>query len=134
MFGQTMTIQSAYQTGGLEAEILGSSPHRLIKLLFDGAFAYIGRARAHMVAGETQAKAEAITRAVDVISRGLRASLNVKQGGDLAKSLDELYEYIGLQLVKGHLQNDPAMLDEATNLLRQIADAWEQIGKEVDRG
>ncbi|MBW7861405.1 MAG: flagellar export chaperone FliS [Rhodocyclaceae bacterium] len=129
-----MNIRSAYQTGGLEAEILGSSPHRLIKLLFDGAFAYIARARAHMAAGETQAKAEAITRAVDVISRGLRASLNLEKGGDLARSLDDLYEYIGLQLVKGHLQNDPVLLDEATELLHQIADAWEQIGKEVDPG
>jgi flagellar protein FliS len=134
MFAQAMNIRSAYQTAGLEAEILGSSPHRLIKLLFDGTFAYIGKARQHMVAGNVQEKAEAITRAVDLISRGLRASLNLNEGGDLAQSLDDLYEYIGLQLVKAHLQNDPALLDEAEKILWQIADAWEKIGKEVDPG
>lgn len=132
MFAQAMNIRSAYQTAGLEAEILGSSPHRLIKLLFDGAFAYIGKARQHMAAGNVQGKAEAITRAVDLISRGLRASLNLNEGGELAQSLDDLYEYIGLQLVKAHLQNDPALLDEAEKLLWQLADAWEKIGKEVD--
>ncbi|MBI1905632.1 MAG: flagellar export chaperone FliS [Rhodocyclales bacterium] len=132
MFAQAMNIRSAYRTAGLEAEILGSSPHRLIKLLFDGAFAYIGKARQHMMAGNVQDKAEAITRAVDLISRGLRASLNLNEGGELAQSLDDLYEYIGLQLVKAHLQNDPALLDEAEKLLWQIADAWDKIGKEVD--
>lgn len=134
MFAQAMNIRSAYQTAGLEAEILGSSPHRLIKLLFDGAFAYIGKARQHMLAGNVQGKAEAITRAVDLISRGLRASLNLNEGGELAQSLDDLYEYIGLQLVKAHLQNDPALLDDAEKLLWQLADAWEKIGKDVDPG
>lgn len=127
MFAQSMNVRNAYQTAGLEAEILGSSPHRLIKLLFDGALAYIAQAKAEMAAGHVQAKAEAITRAVDVISRGLRASLNIRDGGELAQSLDKLYEYIGLQLVKGHMQNNPALLDEATELLGQLADAWAQI-------
>ena len=127
MFSQSMNVRNAYQAGGLEAEILGSSPHRLIKLLFDGAFAYISQAREHMASGNVPAKAEAITRAVDVISRGLRSSLNIKEGGELAQSLDDLYEYIGLQLVKGHMQNKPELLDEATALLQQLADAWNQI-------
>lgn len=127
MFGQSMNVRNAYQAAGLEAEILGSSPHRLIMLLFEGAFAYIEQGKTHMAAGNVQGKAVAITKAVDVISRGLRASLNIKDGGELAQSLDDLYEYIGLQLVKGHLQNDAALLDEAAQLLRQISDAWAQI-------
>jgi len=127
MFGQSMNVRNAYQTGGLEAEILGSSPHRLIMLLFQGAFAYIDQAKTHMAAGNVQAKAEAITKAVDVIARGLRSSLNIKDGGELAQALDDLYEYIGLQLIKGHMQNKPELLDEATALLRQLSDAWAQI-------
>ncbi len=127
MFAQAMNVRNAYQAGGLEAEILGSSPHRLIKLLFEGALAYIAQAKTHMAAGDVQAKAEAITRAVDVISRGLRSSLNIRDGGELAQSLDDLYEYIGMQLVKAHMNNDPALLDEARDLLWQLADAWNQI-------
>jgi flagellar protein FliS len=127
MFGQSMNVRNAYQTGGLEAEILGSSPHRLIMLLFQGAFAYIDQAKAHMATGNVQAKAEAITKAVDVIARGLRSSLNIKDGGELAQALDDLYEYIGLQLIKGHMQNKPELLDEAASLLRQLSDAWAQI-------
>lgn len=127
MFGQSMNVRNAYQAAGLEAEILGSSPHRLIMLLFEGAFAYIAQAKTHMAAGNVVAKAEAITRAVDVISRGLRSSLNIRDGGELAQALDDLYEYIGLQLVKAHMQNNPALLDEATALLRQLSDAWAQI-------
>lgn len=127
MFGQSMNVRNAYQTAGLEAEILGSSPHRLIMLLFQGAYACIDQAKEHMAAGNVQEKAAAVTKAVDIISRGLRSSLNIKDGGELAQSLDDLYEYIGLQLVKGHLQNDPALLDEAKELLHQIGDAWAQI-------
>lgn len=131
MFAQAMNVHSAYRTGGLEAEVLGSSPHRLIQLLFEGALSYIAQAKVHMGAGRTQDKAIAITRATDIIARGLRASLNINDGGELAQSLDDLYEYICLRLVKAHMQNDPALLDEAADLLGQLADAWRQIEHKV---
>ncbi|MBC9070827.1 flagellar export chaperone FliS [Thauera sp. CAU 1555] len=131
MFSHAMNVQNAYRSAGVDAEILGSSPHRLIKLLFDGALAYIAKARQHMLDNNVQAKSEAITRAIDIISRGLRASLDLEAGGQLAKSLDDLYEYIALQVLKGQMQNDPACLDEASRLLTELGDAWAQIGDRV---
>ena len=133
MFSHAMNVQNAYRSAGVDAEILGSSPHRLIKLLFDGALAYIAKARQHMLDNNVQAKSEAITRAIDIISRGLRASLDLEAGGQLAKSLDDLYEYIALQVLKGQMQNDPSCLDEASRLLTELGDAWAQIGDRVGR-
>ncbi len=133
MFSHAMNVQNAYRSAGVEAEILGSSPHRLIKLLFDGALAYIAQAKQHMQNGNVQEKSASVTRAIDIISRGLRASLDLNAGGDLAKSLDELYEYIALQILKAQMQNDTALLDEAAHLLQELGDAWSQIEDKVGR-
>ena len=133
MFSHAMNVQNAYRSAGVEAEILGSSPHRLIKLLFDGALAYIAQAKQHMQSGNVQEKSASVTRAIDIISRGLRASLDLNAGGDLAKSLDELYEYIALQILKAQMQNDTALLDEAAHLLQELGDAWSQIEDRVGR-
>lgn len=134
MFGQAISVSNAYRTAGVEAEVLGSDPHHLILLLFEGAISRIRDARRHMLAGNIQAKSEAIIHASDIIMQGLRASLDLKHGGNLAQSLDDLYEYIDMSLLKAHAKNDTAPLDEALQLLGELSDAWAQIAPQVRNG
>lgn len=130
MFSNAMNAQKAYQSAGLEAKVLGSSPHELIRLLFEGALVYLTQARQHLIARDIPAKSHAFARAIEIVSHGLRSSLDRNAGGDLARSLDELYEYITIQLVKSQMNDDLAKLDEATGLLRELGDAWSQIGEQ----
>ena len=127
MFMQTSNPAAAYRSGGLEAEALGASPHGLISMLYDGALLSISLAKARMAEGLVAQKSESINKAIDIIASGLRASLNIREGGELAKNLDELYEYIVLQLVKANLNNDQALLDEAHRLLSELAGAWAKM-------
>ncbi|MDP1619631.1 MAG: flagellar export chaperone FliS, partial [bacterium] len=57
-----------------------------------------------------------------------RASLDKTAGGEIAVSLDALYEYMSNRLLMANLNNDPATLEEVSNLLSQLRDAWEAIG------
>lgn len=131
MFGQAMNFKNAYNDVSVQHEVLGSSPQQLIEMLFDGAIRRIQDAKFHLQHGNIQAKAEAITHACDIIERGLRSSLDLEKGGELAQSLDDLYEYIDLRLLAGHARNDTVPLDEAIKLLGELADAWRELGHQV---
>ena len=121
----------AYARVGTETSALSASPHRLIAMLFDGAAAAIERARLHMARGETPAKGQAISKAINIIDNGLKASLDPQAGGPsgaaLAADLSALYDYINQRLMTANLRNDAGLLDEAARLLENIASAWREI-------
>jgi flagellar protein FliS len=128
MFGSSKSGASAYAKVGLETGVAAASPHKLIVMLFEGAMAAITAALAHMQAGEIAKKGNAISKAITIIEDGMRASLDKQAGGEIAASLDSLYEYMARRLMQANLNNDPAMLLEVHALLADIKGAWDQIG------
>ena len=127
MFGSARNAISAYQKVGVDAAIEVADPHRLILLLFAGAQAAIGNARAAMKQQQIAAKGEAISKAVDIISNGLKVSLDLETGGEIARRLDALYDYLVLRLLRANLDNDLTALEEVAGLLEEIHGAWREI-------
>ncbi len=127
-----MSGARAYARVGLETGAEGADPHRLIAMLFEGALMSVALARKHMLAREIEAKGMAISRAVQIVDEGLKASLNLDAGGGLAQQLWQLYEYIGRRLLLASLRNEPEGLDEVTRLLRDLKEAWDQIDPKVN--
>ena len=127
MFGSARNAISAYQKVGVDAAIEVADPHRLILLLFAGAQAAIGNARAAMKQQQIAAKGEAISKAVDIISNGLKVSLDLETGGEIAGRLDALYDYLVLRLLRANLDNDLTALEEVAGLLEEIHGAWREI-------
>ena len=122
---------SAYATIGLQSAAMSASPHQLITMLFDGAKTAITMARHHMANGEIAAKGNAISKAINIIDNGLKASIDAEAGGAaeiaLATNVSALYDYINQRLLYANLRNDPALLDEADRLLESIGSAWREI-------
>jgi flagellar protein FliS len=121
----------SYAQVGLQSGVMSASPHQLITLLFDGAKTAIAMARHHMAQKEIAAKGKAISKAINIIDNGLKASLDAEAGGkagaELVANLSALYDYISQRLMFANLRNDPALLDEADRLLENIASAWREI-------
>lgn len=127
MFGNTRNAISAYQKVGVDAAVEVADPHRLILLLFEGAQAAIGAARAAMHRQETAVKGISISKAIDIISNGLKASLDLESGGEIAARLNALYDYMVLRLLNANLKNDLKALEEVSALLEEIHSAWREI-------
>ncbi|ACS85337.1 flagellar export chaperone FliS [Musicola paradisiaca] len=123
----TMYGSQAYAQVGLESGVMSASPHKLITMLFDGAISALVRADIFMEQGDTVAKGNAITKAVRIIDSGLLASLDMEKGGEISTNLAQLYDYMIRQLLNANLRNDRELLQEITELLRGIADAWKQV-------
>jgi flagellar protein FliS len=116
-----------YSKVGLEADVLSANPHKLISMLLEGALSSVSAARTHMIAGEIEEKSNAITKAMNIITEGLKGSLDLRKGGELAIHLYSLYSYMSGRLFLANLKNQPEFLDEVITLLGEIHSAWVQI-------
>ena len=119
-----------YAQVGVETGVAAADPHRLILMLFDGTLAAIAKARLAMSRNEIAAKGAAISKAIEIIDGGLKASLDVKAGGVLGERLAALYDYMLARLLAANLRNDAAILDEIAGLLNELRGAWAQIGQQ----
>ncbi len=117
----------AYARVGVETGVEGSDPRRLVIMLYDGVLACISEARGHLGRGDAPAKGIAIGRALRILQEGLAASLDQDSGGDIAKQLADLYDYIARRLLIANLRNDAGSLDEAARLLAELRGAWQAV-------
>ncbi|MDR1351363.1 MAG: flagellar export chaperone FliS [Zoogloeaceae bacterium] len=135
MFGNRQkTPTSAYAELARESDVRAASPHRLVVLLFEGAASAISVARVHAGEGRFADRSANISKAIDIITNGLKASLDVQAGGELAERLAALYDYMVSRLLWANMKNDVPTLDEVQSLLGEIHDAWRQIDPDKQQG
>ena len=116
-----------YKTVQIDAAVLAASPHELIAKLLAKAIDSVEEAKEHIKNDDIVAKSQCIKIATSIIADGLRNCLNMEAGGEVAANLDALYDYMLRALIKAHAQNDTAILDEVTKLLREIKMGWDGI-------
>ena len=112
----------AYQSQTVET----ASPARLVSLLFNGALLQIGRARTAIESRSIEHAHEHLIRAQAIVTE-LSASLNMKDGGELANRLAALYDYCTARLVAANVHKDPSFLDAAVDVLTTLRDAWDEM-------
>ncbi len=117
----------AYQQTDAYSGVMYADPHELITRMLDGAMTRIAQARGAIERKDVAAKGELISHAINIIG-SLEASLNYDKGGDIARNLGQLYEYMILTLAQANMNDDRARLDEVIGLLQEIKSAWNQIG------
>src|SRR6202050_5182344 len=99
-------------------------------MLMDGVIERLAAARGCIERGETARKAQLLHSCVSLVGE-LRGSLNLQQGGEIARNLSELYEYMARQLLRGNIEGKVQYLKEVSGLLGEVRGAWVAIGPEV---
>ena len=116
-----------YSSVKVHSGVEAASPHRLIQMLFEGALERIAQAKGALKQNNIGRKGELIIKAINIVG-GLQGCLNDNQGGELAQSLDSLYDYIIRTLTQANRDNNPELLDECARLLGEIKVGWDAIG------
>lgn len=119
----------AYAKVGLETSTMGASPHQLIQMLFDGARSALAIARHGIERHDLAEKGRAITRAMTIVGEGLRGSLDLARGGEVAANLDALYAYMEAELIAANLHNDARRIEAIDGLLASLQSAWSEIAR-----
>ena len=118
---------SAYRAVDIQTRAATMDQHELVAMMYEGILESVARARGAMQQGDTETKVAEIQRAVRILQEGLRTSLDLDNGGELAANLANLYDYCVLRLAQANGRNDEAALAEVARLIKPIADAWREM-------
>ena len=127
MFATASRAIRSYNEVGIQTGVHAADPHKLILMLYEGALLALVDAKRQMQQREIAAKGQSISKAIMIIEHGLKASLDVKAGGELGERLAALYSYMCDRLLRANLHNRPEIVDEVSRLLAELRGAWEQI-------
>lgn len=112
------------------AEAGFASPHRLVQMLMEGVLDKIATAKGQIDRKDYAGKSRHISWAISIIG-GLRSSLDMETGGEIATNLDDLYGYMTRCLIDANSENSVQKLDEVSGLMVDIKSAWDSMPDEI---
>ena len=123
---------SAYRDVDIQTRSTTHDQHELVSMMFEGTLESVVRAKGAIQQGDTATKVAEIGRAVRIIQEGLRTSLDLENGGELAANLANLYDYCVMRLTQANAASDTTLLDEVASLIKPVAEAWRQMRTGAD--
>jgi flagellar protein FliS len=106
---------------------------QLLIMLYEAAIRNIKRAGAAIEKKDLVDKGTTIGKVHDIINELLN-TLDFEAGGDIARDLERLYNFMIEQLVKANIENNIEALSVVQKLLENLLGAWRQAVIEVSKG
>ncbi|MBF0239970.1 MAG: flagellar export chaperone FliS [SAR324 cluster bacterium] len=122
-----MNTYGQYHRAYQKASVNTMDQQKLIVMLYDGAIKYISIAVERLQHRELEKAHANLIKAKSIVSE-LMASLNLEQGGDIAKNLQSLYNYMFGLLIDANVQKNPEPARIVLKLLKELREAWAVIG------
>lgn len=122
-----------YQNVDLRATIETASPHKLIDMLFEGALGALAKSKGAIERDNIEERTMHLNKATDIIV-GLKGSLDLEKGDEIAANLDELYDYMLRQILTANRDNDAELVQEVMNLLLELRQGWQGMPNDVQLG
>ncbi|MBK7050140.1 MAG: flagellar export chaperone FliS [Rhodoferax sp.] len=120
---------AAYKQACIETGVDTADPHGLICLLLDALHQAVSASRLAMDNGDIPKKCRQIRIAMRILDEGLNEVLNLRDGGELALNLRNLYNYCYNRLLVANIYNDASALGEVDRLMTPISTSWKQINQ-----
>lgn len=113
---------STYQRTAIET----SEPLQLIILCYDAAIRDLGEARTLHETGRMDEAYGKIRHAQDIVTE-LLVGLDYERGGDIARNLNKLYNFVLRKLIGINSREDSSIYDHLIKILAELKGAWEEI-------
>ena len=121
-----MSTYSNYQNAYKKASVNTLDQNKLIIMLYDGAIKNANFAVQYMESGEIEKVHDSLIKTKNIVTE-LLATLNMDQGGEIAKNLKSLYSYMFSQLVEANMEKKSEPVLSVIDLLKELRGAWVQI-------
>lgn len=115
-----------------KVQVLTADRVRLIIMLYEGVVRFNKCAQKAIKEGDVQARNNSINRSLDILGE-LTSSLNMEQGGEVAKNLSRLYDFSVQQLMLANMKNESAPIEAVTKVINELKSGWEAISTQ-DKG
>ena len=121
-----MSTYSNYQNAYKKASVNTLDQNKLIIMLYDGAIKNANFAVQYMESGEIEKVHDSLIKTKNIVTE-LLATLNMEQGGEIAKNLKSLYSYMFSQLIEANMEKKSEPVLTVIDLLKELRGAWVQI-------
>ena len=117
-----MSQIAAYTDNSITTESRG----RLVVMLYEGAIRFLNLAVAALAENDMPTKGTNVAKAMEIINE-LDCVLDIDAGGEVAKNLRSLYDFMRKHLQTAHLTNDAEKMKEVASLLGELNEGWKAI-------
>lgn len=117
---------SAYKQTTLDARAAAATPHEMVRMLLDGLLEEMERTRGFMERRNFEDKGKSVNKCLNIV-HGLDSMLDLENGGEVATSLNRLYDYCSRQLVTASVENSCEKLDPITKVIRNVREGWANL-------
>ena len=121
-----MSTYSNYQNAYKKASVNTLDQNKLIIMLYDGAIKNANFAVQYMESGEIEKVHDSLIKTKNIVTE-LLATLNMDQGGEIAKNLKSLYSYMFSLLIEANMEKKSEPVLTVIDLLKELRGAWVQI-------
>jgi len=102
----------------------------LILLIYEALLRRLKQAAEAFLSKDVAARGESLSRALEVIDKGLIGSLDMQQGGQLSQQLLSQYQLWTAQVLHCNMKSDAVLLGELINQVEVVRSAWQQVKDE----
>jgi len=117
--------QQAHRTYA-ENRVFSAHPTERVYMLYQVAIESVNTAIARLKDGDIFARGRAVNKAHEAVDE-LILALDHSVGANFTHTLEDLYDYVQRQLVKGHSQKSEEAFRQALAVLTTLTDAWRQV-------
>jgi flagellar protein FliS len=122
-----------YRTVRSHGLVADAGPERLVQIVLEHILAELTtaqgcmqRIKGNLPFSEVKTKCDAMSKAIRLINH-LNATLDLERGGEVARNLRALYEFLMPRLTLANAHNDAAVVNEAIGIVRTIKTGWDGI-------
>ena len=119
-----------YKSVDLRATIETASPHKLISMLLDGALNSLAKAKGAIERNSIEERTTHLNKASEIVV-GLKGSLDLEQGGEVAANLNDLYDYMIRTIIEANRSNDGEKVQETMSLMLEIKQGWTEMPNDL---
>ncbi|MFD1926881.1 flagellar export chaperone FliS [Sporosarcina siberiensis] len=101
-----------------------STPGELTLMLYNGCLKFIEQAKRAMDDNNIEEKNKSVQKAQAIISELM---LTLDSTYPISANMLVLYEFANNRLIDGNIQNDSALFDEASDIIKEFRDTWKQV-------
>ncbi len=106
--------------------VMGASPVQLVVMLYDGALRFMEEGKRAIIAKDLETQNFKLQRAQKIVFE-LMSTLNMSEGGEVARNLLGLYTFIVNELVEGNISDDTHRIDNAMKTMSDLRESWAEI-------
>lgn len=113
-------------------QVTTADPVRLVIMLYDGILRFNKLAQKAIEGNDVEGRNNYINRSLAIIGE-LGTTLNMSEGGEVARNLSRLYEFSTAQLTGANMKNDRTAIESVNRVIGELKAGWEAIASERTR-